>query len=170
MAKDTKSGTEFASIGAVKKQGTGAVGSFPSVGKQEAAPQDSGKAPVLPTDRNGVVGSPMASTINSTATKAPGNALDVNQYPYSAREKFKSDMQTRLTAVNLGLDNLKAQPNRSVSDQNIQDLRSRDSEVAHKLGQVDHLDSAQWPAFRQSFRTDVLALEKSYTQMSTALR
>jgi hypothetical protein len=114
-----------------------------------------------------------AASRNSTE---PLSQVNFNDYTYSHRGQFESDMNSRLDKISSELDVLRAkvkasgQIARADALRDIDKLESDRAKVAGALDRVNQVADDRWSDFKSDFRSQISSLESSYQSLNASIR
>jgi hypothetical protein len=118
-----------------------------------------------------------ALALASRNASRPLQEISFEDYAYSSRSQFQSDMNSRLDKVGREIDGLRARVNSSNGDysradafQRIYDLETLQARAETTLGRADDIDKSRWDDLKSQFRSELSALEGSFQALNAALR
>lgn len=153
----------------------------------------------VPRDEKGIVGSPFASNINRSSpgepqvgeahgvpagnpavqpktTEGPPNfgsgpqaaqaareKLDIDKYSYQQRDQFKAAVSQRLDAIDRAITKTK-------KSGELKQIQKEHDKIASRLQSIDGVPPDQWNQTKESFRNQIVSLERDFASYSAAQR
>ena len=95
-------------------------------------------------------------------------AMNLNAYPYSRRDQFKSAMDSRLEMIEGRIDAFKSSSAAQQNKNMITSLEQKHDVAEDKLKEADKVDQARWEGYKIEFRDQIAELERSIQSLPTA--
>lgn len=104
------------------------------------------------------------------------STVNLEQYPFTRRSDFKSDMSSRLDSFESRIDNIRVSVAEEPKDSRagyrdmVKNLERKHEAAQAHLKHADKIPSAEWDKYKREFRDQVSELERTYDSLQTAMQ
>lgn len=119
--------------------------------------------------------SPQASAVNPSAFQA-ATSINLNAYPYDRRAQLRSVLETRMTAIDRGIDGLRAQinskPNNGgrIMQERLTDVAQKYDGADERLEGLEAVRPENWNNYKRQLRDEIASLEQAFQQLQVATK